>query len=201
MMPRRALTLAAALLVAVSLQPRAWAGEPADQLFAGIDRVLQVLEDPTMKPEAKAAERRAAIRRIASDIFDIEEISRRTLDNARNQLRIKITKGGFQAANRWDLPLPQDDPEDSQDCGTAGLDMTSGSKPQEGPVAQSRTPPTRARARDEGETHSVDPESDEFDPKLYGPDGDPICRFRSGSLACLNESRCRNPRHRGRPDE
>ena len=79
MTPRRALTLAAALLVAVSLQPRAWAGEPADQLFAGIDRVLQVLEDPTMKPEAKAAERRAAIRRIASDIFDIEEISRRTL--------------------------------------------------------------------------------------------------------------------------
>jgi phospholipid transport system substrate-binding protein len=79
MTPRRALTLAAALLVAVSLQPRAWAGEPADQLLAGIDRVLQVLEDPTMKPEAKAAERRAAIRRIASDIFDIEEISRRSL--------------------------------------------------------------------------------------------------------------------------
>lgn len=76
---RRALTLAAALLVAVSLQPRAWAGEPADQLFAGIDRVLQVLEDPAMKPEAKAAERRAAIRRIASDIFDIDEIARRTL--------------------------------------------------------------------------------------------------------------------------
>lgn len=79
MTPRRALTLAAALLVAVSLQPRAWAGEPADQLFEGIDRVLQVLEDPTMKSEAKAAQRRAAIRRIASDIFDIEEISRRTL--------------------------------------------------------------------------------------------------------------------------
>lgn len=79
MTPRRALTLAAALLVAVSLQPRAWAGEPADQLFAGIDRMLQVLEDPAMKPEAKAAERRAAIHRIASEIFDIEEISRRTL--------------------------------------------------------------------------------------------------------------------------
>ena len=79
MTPRRALTLAAALLVAVSLQPRAWAGEPADQLFAGIDRVLQVLEDPAMKPEAKAAERRAAIRRLASDIFDIDEIARRTL--------------------------------------------------------------------------------------------------------------------------
>src|SRR3990172_4175994 len=79
MTPRRALTVAAALLVAVSLQPRAWAGEPAEQLLAGIDRVLQVLDDPAMKPEAKAAERRAAIRRIASDIFDIEEISRRTL--------------------------------------------------------------------------------------------------------------------------
>ena len=79
MTPRRALTVAAALLVAVSLQPRAWAGEPAEQLLAGIDRVLQVLDDPAMKPEAKAAERRAAIRRIASDIFDIEEISRGTL--------------------------------------------------------------------------------------------------------------------------
>ena len=79
MTPRRVLAAAAALVVAVSLQPRAWAGQPADQLFAHIDAVLRILDDTELRQPGKSQERRQAIRRIANDIFDFEEISRRTL--------------------------------------------------------------------------------------------------------------------------
>ncbi len=37
---------------------RAWAGVPMEQLRGSVDRVIQVLEDPKLKAEAKAAERR-----------------------------------------------------------------------------------------------------------------------------------------------
>ncbi|MEK7701126.1 MAG: ABC transporter substrate-binding protein, partial [candidate division NC10 bacterium] len=79
MTPRRVLAAAAALVVAVSLQPRAWAGQPADQLFAHIDAVLRILDDTELRQPGKSQERRQAIRRIANDIFDFEEISRRSL--------------------------------------------------------------------------------------------------------------------------
>ncbi len=42
----------------------------------------------------------------------------------------------------------------------------------------------------------VDPDSPDFDPELYGPDGEPWCR-PDGKGGCLNASRCRNPSHRG----
>ncbi|MBI2159103.1 MAG: ABC transporter substrate-binding protein [Candidatus Rokubacteria bacterium] len=79
MTPRRALMVAAALLVAVSLQPRAWAGQPADHLFAGIDQALRILDDPELRKPGRSQERRQAIRRIMNHIFDFEEISRRSL--------------------------------------------------------------------------------------------------------------------------
>ncbi len=79
MTPRRILATAAALVVAVALQPRAWAGQPADQLFAHIDEVLRILDDAELRKPAKSQEQRQAIRRIANDIFDFEEISRRSL--------------------------------------------------------------------------------------------------------------------------
>lgn len=73
-------TLAAALLVAsVATAPRVWAGEPADQLSVRIDKVLKVLVDPQLKKPAHAQERRQAVRRIAIDILDVEEISKRCL--------------------------------------------------------------------------------------------------------------------------
>jgi phospholipid transport system substrate-binding protein len=55
------------------------AGPPTDQLRGRIDRVLKILDDPEMRKEARAAERRAAIRAIAGEVFDFEEISRRSL--------------------------------------------------------------------------------------------------------------------------
>jgi len=79
MRTRRAALLGMALALALAAAPHAWAGEPADQLFARIDQVLRILDDPALKPAARAEERRAAIGRVAHDIFDFEEIARRSL--------------------------------------------------------------------------------------------------------------------------
>jgi phospholipid transport system substrate-binding protein len=55
------------------------AGPPTDQLKNRVDRILQVLADPEMMKESRTAERRAALRRIAGEVFDFTEISRRSL--------------------------------------------------------------------------------------------------------------------------
>ena len=58
---------------------RAWAGVPTDQLRGSVDRVIQILEDSQLKAEAKAADRRAAIRKEAESIFDFTETAKRAL--------------------------------------------------------------------------------------------------------------------------
>jgi phospholipid transport system substrate-binding protein len=55
------------------------AGVPTDHLKAQIDRVLKALEDPEMKKEARARERRGAVRKIAEETFDFTETARRSL--------------------------------------------------------------------------------------------------------------------------
>jgi phospholipid transport system substrate-binding protein len=70
------LLLAFALSVVAAV---AAAGAPSDQLKTQIDRVLKVLDDPELKKEGKAKDRRAAVRRIANDIFDFGETARRSL--------------------------------------------------------------------------------------------------------------------------
>jgi phospholipid transport system substrate-binding protein len=57
----------------------AWAGWPADQLRESIDRVIKTLDDPILRGEARTGERRRAVRRIATDIFDFPEMARRSL--------------------------------------------------------------------------------------------------------------------------
>jgi phospholipid transport system substrate-binding protein len=57
----------------------AWAGAPTEQLRGRVDRVLRVLEDPQLKPEARAVDRREAVRVIAEEIFDFRELSQRSL--------------------------------------------------------------------------------------------------------------------------
>ena len=57
----------------------AWAGVPTDQLKVSVDQVIRILEDPALKSEAKAQERRAAIRKEADKIFDFEETAKRAL--------------------------------------------------------------------------------------------------------------------------
>jgi phospholipid transport system substrate-binding protein len=53
------------------------AGAPLDQLRGQIDRVLKVLDDPELKGRGPA--RRAAVRKIAEDIFDFQETAKRSL--------------------------------------------------------------------------------------------------------------------------
>ena len=72
-------SVALAGLLAFSFASSAWAGIPTDQLKGAIDRVVKTLEEPAFKGEGKAMDRRRAVRKIADDIFDFNEISRRAL--------------------------------------------------------------------------------------------------------------------------
>lgn len=74
----RMLALAITAVVLTGGGP-ACAGAPTDQLRGRIDRVLQVLEDPALKQDARVAERRAAIRTLAHEIFDFRELAQRAL--------------------------------------------------------------------------------------------------------------------------
>ena len=71
------IVLAALLLLSVA--PKSWAGPAQDQLKGAIDRVVSTLESPALKGDNKVAERRAAVRKIADEIFDFGEIARRAL--------------------------------------------------------------------------------------------------------------------------
>ncbi|HEV8441036.1 MAG TPA: ABC transporter substrate-binding protein [Methylomirabilota bacterium] len=66
----------AACLVLLFLSP-AWAGEPTEQLRGSVDRVIQILDDPKLQGET--AERRAAVRKVANEIFDFSETAKRAL--------------------------------------------------------------------------------------------------------------------------
>lgn len=68
----------AAALVTVGPAPAA-AGLPTEQLRGSVERVLKTLEDPTLRGEARAAERRVAVRKIANEIFDFAEIAKRSM--------------------------------------------------------------------------------------------------------------------------
>lgn len=70
---------AVAVTMVVGLARLTQAGPPTDQVRARIDRVIQILQDPEMKKESKAAERRAAVRKVATEIFDFEETAKRSL--------------------------------------------------------------------------------------------------------------------------
>lgn len=74
--PHVALVLAG--LTILSVAP-AWAMTPTEQLKGSIDKIIPILEDPTLKGDAKIKERRAAIRRVANDVFDFTESAKRCL--------------------------------------------------------------------------------------------------------------------------
>ena len=75
----RHLLVAVAALAALATARAATAGVPTEQLKLQIDRVLTALEDPTIKVDGKAAERRTRVRTIANDIFDWTETAKRSL--------------------------------------------------------------------------------------------------------------------------
>ncbi len=76
---RRVAVLSALTLSILLAAPAVQAGPATDQLRNRVDRILQVLSDPEMAKESRTVERRAALRRIAGEVFDFNEISRRSL--------------------------------------------------------------------------------------------------------------------------
>ena len=71
--------LMTAMAMVLTTGATAWAGAPTEQLRGRVDRVLRVLEDSQLKPEARALDRREAVRAIAEEIFDFRELSQRSL--------------------------------------------------------------------------------------------------------------------------
>jgi phospholipid transport system substrate-binding protein len=75
----RSLAAVAALMLVAGAAAPACAGAPTDQLREYTDSVIKVLEDPGLKADDKKPERRAAVRKIATEIFDVQETARRAL--------------------------------------------------------------------------------------------------------------------------
>ena len=69
-----------AMLIALTVWvSAAEAGSPTDELRDGIERIFKILGDPAMRGDAKAARRKAAISGIARELFDFDEMAKRTL--------------------------------------------------------------------------------------------------------------------------
>ncbi len=79
MIPSRQLCLIFAGFLVLVAAPRASAGAPTDQLKTHIDQVIKILEDPELKVDGKVKERRAAVRKVANEIFDFAETAKRSL--------------------------------------------------------------------------------------------------------------------------
>ena len=73
------IALACTVLVGPLAAREAAAGAPTEQLRTHVDRVLKLLDDSSLKAPDKAKERRAAVRKVADDIFDFAETAKRSL--------------------------------------------------------------------------------------------------------------------------
>ena len=70
--------LSGSALVLALLSP-AWAGAPTDTLREYTEAVQKVLDDPALKSDDRRHERRAAVRKLATEAFDVQETARRAL--------------------------------------------------------------------------------------------------------------------------
>ncbi len=57
----------------------AYAKEPTRQVKEAVDNIIEILRDKRLKKPEYAAERRAAIRKVANEKFDFEEMAKRAL--------------------------------------------------------------------------------------------------------------------------
>jgi phospholipid transport system substrate-binding protein len=80
-MARRKTLVTVSLVLALvgALPDGAGAGAATDELRPAIDKVLRILDDPTLKGEAKTSERRAALRGVMGSAIDFPEATRRAL--------------------------------------------------------------------------------------------------------------------------
>jgi phospholipid transport system substrate-binding protein len=74
-MHRSVLRAAAAVAVIALGVGVAWAGAPTEQVRQYTDQVVKILENPDLR----SADKRAAVRKVAIEIFDVNETARRAL--------------------------------------------------------------------------------------------------------------------------
>ena len=72
----RAGAVAAGLALAAAA---AWAGPATEQLKASVQRVLEIVQEPELKKPQNTEKRRVAIRQVARQLFDFDEMARRAL--------------------------------------------------------------------------------------------------------------------------
>ena len=72
---RQTVRLACSIVVALAVIGTAWAGAPTDQVKQYTDQVVRILENPQLK----TGDKRAAVRKVADEIFDVNETARRAL--------------------------------------------------------------------------------------------------------------------------
>jgi phospholipid transport system substrate-binding protein len=68
-----------AMIVTLAIAIPAWGGEPTDRIKGGTDKIIAVLSDPGLLGDQKAEERRLAIRKAVDELFDWEEMAKRSL--------------------------------------------------------------------------------------------------------------------------
>src|SRR3990170_8895078 len=61
------------------ISPLLWAGEPGKLLMETIDKGFAILKDPSLKGDEKTQERRQALWKEISPVFNFEEMSKRSL--------------------------------------------------------------------------------------------------------------------------
>jgi phospholipid transport system substrate-binding protein len=76
---KNALVLALAALVTLGSAGLVSAGAPTEQLRGYTEAVQKVLDDPALKTPERRQERRSAVRKLASEVFDVQETARRAL--------------------------------------------------------------------------------------------------------------------------
>ena len=67
------------LILTLGLVSSAMAGEPQERLKGGIDKVIAILSDNSLKGPAKKAERQTKLRTVADGFFDWRELSKRAV--------------------------------------------------------------------------------------------------------------------------
>ncbi len=67
------------LVLMVFLSSAAWAGPVTDSLKGTLDRIIEVLNDPSLKTPAKENERRNTLLKLVKERFDEEAFARRAL--------------------------------------------------------------------------------------------------------------------------
>lgn len=72
---RQTVRLLGGVLAVLAVVGPAWAGPPTDQVRQYTDQVQKILEDPVLKQ----GDKRAAVRKVAVEVFDVNETAKRAL--------------------------------------------------------------------------------------------------------------------------